>query len=630
MAVVAVTADNVRIAEAYITNDTGTWGNDGGGGGVADEPDFYYQGSQSQSRKIGTSRIGRNYTHGSGTDMTATDRKHWICKIQATNKDALLARTAPALGVKMGSSSSAYHEYYLFGNNNYPKRGGWQIIAIDVAVTGYHAGLDTGSPSNTSVLYWSVLSDFSATSKSENVMMDAIDIGAGLCLTGGDGVSTDGLFQDFIDADEGTAANSWGYVSTEGAAILVIGRLAIGENTSGTAVATGFTDSGQVLIWRNGLVSTGFNDFKLNLGGTGTSINITDNVFISEGQSRNNADRGYTTTEDSRTQINVTGTTGSAEISGCQFTNFSTITLNNKSTFESNIVRDSEQIDCSTFAVTMNNTQMLDCTIAADDSAIVWNSSTDPDGYMDGMTISCANASHAIEFGLSSPTDITLNNCDFQGFNASDAQNDSTFHVLRTSGTVTINLSGCTGNFSYKTAGATVVIVVDPVTLEITVKDINTGSVIENARVFAVVTDGLNFPFQDSISITRSGTTCTVTHTAHGLATNDYVFIEGADQSDYNGAQQITVTGTNTYTYQTSGTPVSPATGTIISTFAYFNTLTNASGIVTDTRTITSDQAIEGRVRKSTTSPYYVTQPITGTINSSNGLKLTIQLISDE
>lgn len=69
---------------------------------------------------------------------------------------------------------------------------------------------------------------------------------------------------------------------------------------------------------------------------------------------------------------------------------------------------------------------------------------------------------------------------------------------------------------------------------------------------------------EDSVTITRSGSTATVTHTGHGLATGQRVLIEGADQQQYNGVHQITVTGSNTYEYTVVGTPATPATGTII------------------------------------------------------------------
>lgn len=65
-------------------------------------------------------------------------------------------------------------------------------------------------------------------------------------------------------------------------------------------------------------------------------------------------------------------------------------------------------------------------------------------------------------------------------------------------------------------------------------------------------------------SITRSSSTATVTtSTAHDFVTNDSVTITGATETEYNGKFRITRTGSTTFTYTVTGTPSTPATGTI-------------------------------------------------------------------
>ena len=65
-------------------------------------------------------------------------------------------------------------------------------------------------------------------------------------------------------------------------------------------------------------------------------------------------------------------------------------------------------------------------------------------------------------------------------------------------------------------------------------------------------------------SITRSGTTATVTTTAtNALETGDVVTIAGAAQTDYNGDFTITMTSGTTFTYTVANSPTTPATGTI-------------------------------------------------------------------
>ena len=66
------------------------------------------------------------------------------------------------------------------------------------------------------------------------------------------------------------------------------------------------------------------------------------------------------------------------------------------------------------------------------------------------------------------------------------------------------------------------------------------------------------------VSITRVGTIATVTiDTDHLLASNVEVTIVGAGETEYNGAQAIQVTGADTFTFDVSGSPATPATGTI-------------------------------------------------------------------
>jgi hypothetical protein len=67
-----------------------------------------------------------------------------------------------------------------------------------------------------------------------------------------------------------------------------------------------------------------------------------------------------------------------------------------------------------------------------------------------------------------------------------------------------------------------------------------------------------------SVSITRSGAVATVTETAHGRAVGDSVPILGANETEYNGTHVVaSVLGANTWTFAVTGTPTSPATGTI-------------------------------------------------------------------
>ena len=69
-------------------------------------------------------------------------------------------------------------------------------------------------------------------------------------------------------------------------------------------------------------------------------------------------------------------------------------------------------------------------------------------------------------------------------------------------------------------------------------------------------------------SIIRSGDVATVTTAVdHDIASNVAVTISGADQTAYNGTQEITVTAANEFIFTVSDTPITPATGTILAGF---------------------------------------------------------------
>lgn len=115
--------------------------------------------------------------------------------------------------------------------------------------------------------------------------------------------------------------------------------------------------------------------------------------------------------------------------------------------------------------------------------SIFYDLIVDPDGELDDLTITKGTAdTHAAVFGPNIPATITLRGWTTSGYSASNNVPTSTLHFLDTTGTITVNVIGGTGNFSYKTEGATINIVTDPVDLTITVKDKETLAVISGVQ----------------------------------------------------------------------------------------------------------------------------------------------------
>jgi len=454
-------------------------------------------------------------------------------------------------------------------------------------------------------------------SKGSPFKVDAMRYGRGTLIieygSSGDGYGNFADAADKNDANDATDGyNRWGLFQAVRGGYLWKGRMQIGTASN----ACEFDDS-DVFILIDDVVNctANFNTLEVNHA---SSIVNWDNVIF----------KALGTTSPGRMLVNANA---DLNLSSCQFIDMGAFTFGGTgSEFLSCIF-----MSCGLITVAggkLNGSQILTSTVAADASAINWNVATDPDGYLDDLTVSKGtNDHHAIEFGTSSPTSITIRGLDASGFHASNGQNSSTFYVARTSGTVTISCVGCSGNMTYKSAGADVVIIEDPVTVKCTVVDTD-GTKIQNARVLIKAADGTGpFPFDATVTIVNSGTTATVTHNSHGMATNDYVVISGASLEANNGVWQITKINDNSYSYTMSSTPGSSPTGTIKCTFVALYGLSSALGVVSTSRVYSSNQPITGWARKATTSPgLYKPGTISGEVDSSDGLTATAVLIVDE
>jgi hypothetical protein len=162
------------------------------------------------------------------------------------------------------------------------------------------------------------------------------------------------------------------------------------------------------------------------------------------------------------------------------------------------------------------------------------------------------------------------------------------------------------------------------VPVSVTTLDAASSSDIESARILLRASTG------STVTITRASSTATVTHTAHGFRNGKKVVISGAVEGEYNGIKTITVVDANTYTYTVSGTPATPATGTITSYRVILDGATDSNGLLTDPEVelIGSSLAVSGTARKGTAAPYYKPTPLSGTVSTS-GLSITSYLVGD-
>lgn len=600
--------------------ESGTWTEFLGwssGGNPGAETENFIQGTQSQSQSFGNATTGKSIAFDAGSDISASIPSNdvvmgWVYMGAPTNmynystgghRFAIAADNGGVPSVNMDMWS-------ISGDDRAPNPyGGWWNIAIDPTHTpDYTTGTGAGG-----VMWYfgSMIGDTTLgirvkIQKGNPHAVDGMRMGRGEIYCTGTGATF-----TLMAADNDLVANRWGLLQdTGGDSFLWKGLMSLGQ--SGTSAT--FTASNQnIKIDDTAKTYAGFN--KIEIRNASTSVTWNNISFSAAGTF---APGLFEMVENAAT----------VDLTGCTFNNMGTfIFLSNAALTGCN------WNGCGVIThggATFLNSNFAGYEGTAGTAYLVYNETPDPDGELDGCEFTKGTAAtHAIEFGASTPSSITLRDGVYSGYNAANGNNDSTFYN-NTGGALTINVVGATGNVSYRNgAGASTTIVADPVTLLVTVQTTD-GTKIEDARVLALAGATGVYPFEDVVTITRVTTTASVAHTAHGMANGDLVVIENAVQNEYNGIQTISNVSTNAYDFTVAGSPTTPATGTILATTAIISGLTDVNGEISDTRTYSSDQDLGGRVRKSTGSPYYKTGAIVGTISSTNGLDLTIVMLSDE
>ncbi|OGQ60731.1 MAG: hypothetical protein A3J24_06350 [Deltaproteobacteria bacterium RIFCSPLOWO2_02_FULL_53_8] len=92
-----------------------------------------------------------------------------------------------------------------------------------------------------------------------------------------------------------------------------------------------------------------------------------------------------------------------------------------------------------------------------------------------------------------------------------------------------------------------------------------TGAVDTTVDQYLTITGQTTVEPTKSATITRSGSTATAAVTAHGYVSGDSVLMAGANEAEYNGTFVIFNVTANTFDYTVTGSPATPATGTITS-----------------------------------------------------------------
>jgi hypothetical protein len=308
--------------------------------------------------------------------------------------------------------------------------------------------------------------------------------------------------------------------------------------------------------------------------------------------------------------------------SGCTFTDMDTfVFLSNSSVLSSTFRRCGQ--------VTVGGADISGCLFDQSTAASAVLAATPADaGAIDNTTFISDGTGYAITI-TGTAANITLTNVIFTGYATSDGSTgNEAIYVNIASGSMNITVSGGSTP-SIRTAGCTVTVVSGAVSA--TAKAVTAAGVaISGAEVLVKAATGGPYPYNATVTITNSSTTATVSHTGHGLITNDKVLIKGASHYQNRGVFTITKINNDSYSYTMTSAPGSNPTGTITSTFVVLSGTTDANGEITMSKVFASDQPVSGWARKSSGAPYYRPGSISGTVDSATGGYFTAVLISDQ
>jgi hypothetical protein len=574
------------------------------GGTPAVDGENYIQNTYSISKAYNATGVGGMiFDYGSG--LTITSPAAVFAWLYWASPNTLTNYADGGIRIMRGSAQNVFYSWDVRGKDDYAY-GGWINEAVDVDNSVVTPDDTVGSPTTTKRWFGAAFNNTNAISKGSPCLVDAFRYGREFRVAGGE-TSNYATFAGAAaknDANDATNGyNRWGQFQEITAGYLMKGLFIIGYGA-----VCDFRDSNRNIVIQNTKkVATSFNGFEIRNSSSRvdwTNINITALGTVSKGTFvvTDNADVNFDT---------------------CVFTDMSTFSFLSNSTVLNSTFRRCGQI-------TTGGGTFTGCTIdlSTASSAVVASSPANA-ALISNTTFNSDGTGHGLEI-TGSAENMTLTNCTWTNYASTDGSTGhEAVYVNIAAGSMNLTISGGSTP-SVRTAGCDVTVVSGAVNVTVTVKDTQVPPVaIENAVVLVLAYSGGPMPYDETVTIANSSTTATVTHTAHGMATNDKVQISGASHYQNNGVFTITVSDVDTYTYTMASAPGSSPTGTIKATYVALSGTTNSSGVITMSRVFASDQPISGRVRKSSGVPYYKTSSISGTIESESGYSTTVILLYD-
>ena len=372
------TADDGETGVSYTGAITGTY-----------DPDIKQQGTDSVAAIL---RGNGDTVYGTLTTSISITNQHIRCWINNIGTAQIQTKANGGLQLTIGDGTNTAL-WNLLGSDNYA--GGWYNAVVDFASTPSQGTKPTG---NCDEFGWEWNQTQNPANKT-NTWMDYFRYGDGYYATGG----TSGDEIGFTEINSVDVTNGYGILLENEGVFFGYGALTVGNG----ATTTWFEVDGDVLVFSDQeFVGVGL--YKIVTTGSGCTATFNQCVLKSGGS-----------TEATRFDLDFSDTNHTLTFTNNVVSRADTVVFASGQTATGNTFTDCDQI-------THAGADMDDCTIigyegTANTSALIYNVNADPDGEMDGMTFEKGTAAtHAIEFGTSVPSSMTLRNCTFTGYNASD------------------------------------------------------------------------------------------------------------------------------------------------------------------------------------------------------------------
>lgn len=486
MAAASYTTD---LSDLTTTPDSGeatsNWNALGGGAsGLNVETDYFLQGANCVSKNAWAGAEKGMIEDTTNNTLTASSGKAVYTWVTHTTPGSLGTKAQGGICILLGSAANTYNEYDYAGSDTIDYGAPWICAVVDPD----NATATTGTVTTANMDCYGATANLPTTGPTKGAPfgIDVIRYGRTIEIAGGDGADADATFTGVASANDATTAR-WGqFQRTPGSStnFTMQCRLEFGKTTATSSACT-FTDSNKnITINDLEYTATGFIEFDVTQAST---VDISNCNF--------------TATTGANTKGNWVSTSStSVDLTGCSFTNMGTFGFDANTTIEGCTFR-----NCNTLT---QSSATIDGSIITNSAAAIALTSTpttigslganSPNTFVgDGTT----TPGHAVDMGTYATTGTVnwYNILDNGVTNASEWEGSTQAATAGPTGdanaAIKVNVTsgnalkisvaaGATIPTVYNTGTGTVEITANEVTLTITVKDINTGGVLQGAMVY--------------------------------------------------------------------------------------------------------------------------------------------------